>query len=184
MPSQDGPGGDHERYSEAMGVSASEARRLIDQDYADWCAQRGLTGLPVKESPHAQRITMDEYGLKLAEVVSLRAACTRRQVGAVIIGPDKRILSTGYNGMPAGEVHCSDGGCPRGASDLPLLKRSAGNSGMSIPCRALHAERNAVDWCVEHEISLEGATIYCTHEPCPDCAELCAAYNLRVVWPW
>jgi dCMP deaminase len=130
------------------------------------------------------RLTMEDYGLELAAVVARRAACTRRQVGAVIIGPDKRILATGYNGTDAGAVHCTDGGCPRGASDLPVLPRSAGNSGMAVPCIARHAERNAIDWCVEHEIDLTDATIYVTHQTCPDCAELAEHHKLRVVWPW
>lgn len=134
---------------------------------------------------------MDEYGLKLADVVKLRAACTRRQVGAVIIGPDKRIEATGYNGLEPGAMECSDGGCPRGAFTHEEIPGLLGNAGHEVPCKARHAEYNAIEWVLANahpdvDISdwLSRSTIYVTCEPCPDCEALLKEYGLRVVWPW
>jgi len=160
----------------------------MDTDYQEWAKDRGVDTLPIKE--HPTRITMDDYGLELAAVVAKRAACTRRQVGAVIIGEDKRILATGYNGTEPGAVECSDGGCPRGMSDEPIHLVSLGNNGHKVPCIAQHAEWNAVRHFLRMKSEtqaryvLRASTIYITCAPCPDCEALCKNYGLRVVWPW
>lgn len=134
------------------------------------------------------RISVDEYGAALAEVVKLRAACIRRQVGAVIIGPDKRVLATGYNGMAPGETECVDGGCPRGAYSYEQIPGFLGNGGHPVPCKAWHAERNAVTFVQQTrgaaaEFLLARSTIYITCAPCPDCRELVDSVFLRVVHP-
>ena len=157
----------------------------MDTDYQEWAKDRGVDTLPIKE--HPTRITMDDYGLELAAVVAKRAACTRRQVGAVIIGPDKRIMSTGYNGMQPGAVECSDGGCPRGAYTHEQIPGLLGNGGHEVPCTARHAERNAIEYINPRMYRpdwLPRSTIYITCQPCPDCEELCKKKRLRVVWPW
>lgn len=46
--------------------------------------------------------------MEMAEVTAKRATCARRQVGAVIVDSRGYILSTGYNGLPAGFPHCID----------------------------------------------------------------------------
>lgn len=133
------------------------------------------------------RLTIDEYGLALADVVKLRAACTRRQVGAVIIGPDKRIVATGYNGTEPGAGECVDGACPRGAYSYGEIPPFLGNSGHAVPCIAQHAERNAVDWMlmvVPRESDYGDHTLYISCPPCPDCEALALQYGLRMVWPW
>ena len=56
-----------------------------------------------------KRISKDEYYLQIAETVSLRSTCIRRQYGAVIV-KDDRIISTGYNGSARGETNCCDVG--------------------------------------------------------------------------
>ena len=127
------------------------------------------------------RISRDAYGLKLAEAAALRADCTRRQVGAVIVAPDGSILGTGYNGAPSGEPGClSDGACPRG--QLSYAEAPAGQDYEGTRCTALHAELNAVvrvgrDRC-------RGATIYVTDAPCYLCELVIKAAGIaRVVTP-
>ncbi|WP_207203789.1 deoxycytidylate deaminase [Actinomyces minihominis] len=61
--------------------------------------------------------TWDEYFLQIAHAVAARAKCTRRKVGAVIV-LDRRIIATGYNGAPPGEVDCLEGACPRAAQQI------------------------------------------------------------------
>lgn len=110
------------------------------------------------------RPTWDEYFMEIANLVQTRSTCMRRQVGAVIV-QDKRILSTGYNGAPRGCSHCTDIGCLRQKLNVPSGERHE-------LCRALHAEQNAIAQAAEHGISVQGATIYVTAQPCSMCAKI------------
>lgn len=56
----------------------------------------------------------DEWHLRGAQWLAEMGDCTRRKVGALIVGPDKRFLGLGYNGTRPGEDGCIDGACPRG----------------------------------------------------------------------
>lgn len=85
------------------------------------------------------RPTWDEYFLEIANVAKKRSTCLRRQVGAVIV-KDKRILSTGYNGVPTGIKHCKDAGCLRDKLKIPSGERHE-------LCRGSHAEQNASAKC-------------------------------------
>ncbi len=111
-----------------------------------------------------ERIPTDEYFLKIAAVVAERSTCRRRKIGAVAVR-DKQILSTGYNGAPAGMKDCLELGCLRDENNIPSGK-------MHEVCRAIHAEQNAIIQGCLHGISLEGATLYCTHTPCVLCAKM------------
>jgi dCMP deaminase len=106
----------------------------------------------------------DEYFLKVAAVVSERSTCLRHHVGAVAV-KDKHILSTGYNGAPAGLKDCLSLGCLRDELKIPSGTRHE-------ICRAVHAEQNAIIQAALHGVSLEGATIYATHTPCVLCAKM------------
>jgi dCMP deaminase len=131
----------------------------------------------------ATRISRDEYGLALVEVVKLRAACTRRQVGAVILDADGRIAATGYNGTKAKATHCTDGGCPRGAFDHTQIAPNLGNGGHQVPCVAKHAEWNAICWALDQSVHLPTSTMYVSTEPCPDCFRLAHGVGLnRILW--
>ncbi len=111
-----------------------------------------------------KRISLDEYFLKIASVVAERSTCRRHHVGAVAVR-DKRILTTGYNGAASGVKDCLELGCLRDENDIPSGERHE-------ICRAIHAEQNAVIQGSLHGVSLEGATIYCTHTPCILCAKI------------
>jgi dCMP deaminase len=106
----------------------------------------------------------DEYFLKIALVVAERSTCLRHHVGAVAV-KDKHILSTGYNGAPAGLKDCLELGCLRNELKIPSGTRQE-------ICRAIHAEQNAIIQASLHGVSLEGSTIYCTHTPCVLCAKM------------
>ena len=108
-----------------------------------------------------QRPDLDDYFMHIARVVSTRSTCLRRQVGAVIV-KGKQIVSTGYNGAPAGHAHCLEIGCAR--VGVPSGQRSE-------ICRAAHAEQNAINFAARFGIPIEGATLYTTHHPCSWCAK-------------
>lgn|SRR3990167_5762821 len=87
----------------------------------------------------------DTYFMNIAREVSTRSTCPRASVGAVIV-KDRRILSTGYNGSPPGEPHCTDVGC------IIINKHCD---------RTIHAETNAVVQAAKFGISVDGSTLYC-----------------------
>lgn len=110
------------------------------------------------------RPSWDEYFMRLAYLVSTRATCTRRKVGAVIV-KDRRVLATGYNGPPKGLAHCDVTGCIREELDIPSGERHE-------LCRGLHAEQNAIIQAAVHGVSIKDATIYVTNHPCVVCAKM------------
>lgn len=106
----------------------------------------------------------DEYFMEFARIAGKRSTCLRRAVGALIV-KDKRILATGYNGVPQGLKHCSETGCLRQKFNVPSGK-------MHELCRGLHAEQNAIIQAAVHGVSIAGSTLYCTHQPCVVCAKM------------
>ena len=107
----------------------------------------------------------------VAEAVSRRSDCERDKVGCVIVGQDRRIRATGYNGSPAGMAGC--GSCPRRTSDVAPGSCYAN-------CVAIHAELNALLFCDRDD--LPGATLYVTREPCYGCSKAIHATGvLKVV---
>jgi dCMP deaminase len=111
---------------------------------------------------------LDEYFMEIASVVAKRSTCLRNQVGALFVR-NKRILSTGYNGAPAGLLHCDEVGCAREGVESGTRHEL---------CRAVHAEQNAIIQAALHGVSIEGSTLYCTHQPCILCAKM--MINARV----
>lgn len=125
----------------------------------------------------------DTYFLGITEAVAQRADCTRRQVGAVIVDSDHRIVSTGYNGAPAGMPGClSDGACPRGQQSFRDVPPGGSYDTGPGSCVAVHAEANALlygDWA-----RYKGGVIYITDGPCDGCKRLIAGAGItRVVYP-
>jgi len=106
--------------------------------------------------------------MELAMVVAKRSTCLRNHVGAIFV-KEKRILTTGYNGAPTGLPHCDAVGCAR---------EGVASGTRHELCRAVHAEQNAIIQAALHSVSIEGATLYCTHQPCILCAKM--MINARV----
>ena len=102
--------------------------------------------------------------MKITKDVSLRSTCLKRNVGAIIV-KDFRVLSTGYNGAPKNIAHCSITGCLRKKLKVPSGQRHE-------LCRGLHAEQNAIIQAAWHGVRIEGATMYCTYQPCIICAKM------------
>lgn len=125
------------------------------------------------------RPTFDEYFLIIAKAVAARADCTRAQHGAVVVDEHRRVVSTGYNGAPAGHPGCMGGACPRAASQVE--SGSSYDTGAGS-CIAVHAEANALIY--GDATRYRGGTIYVTGRPCDGCARLIRGAGLRrAVWP-
>lgn len=120
----------------------------------------------------------DRRFMQLTEMVATWSSCYQdnRHVGAIIV-KDKRVMTTGYNGAPAGVQSCEEKGeCLRRKLQIP--------SGTKHElCFAVHAEQNAIIQAAKYGINISGATLYCTHQPCVICAKMIInAGIMRVVY--
>ena len=90
------------------------------------------------ENQNLKPLEWNDYFLDIAKTVAKRSNCIRAQVGSVIVGTDKKIKATGYNGTPSKVVSCMElGYCYRIANNIP--------SGTCYEtCRSIHAEQNAI----------------------------------------
>ncbi len=120
--------------------------------------------VPSGSSASFQRPSWDHYFMGITDLVATRSTCIRRKVGAVIV-KDKRILCSGYNGAPSGIPHCSETGCLREQMKIPSGEKHE-------LCRGVHAEQNAIIQAACHGISVRGASLYCTNQPCSICAKM------------
>ncbi len=110
------------------------------------------------------RPSWDEYFMDITRRVATRSTCLRRAVGAILVH-DKRIIASGYNGGPTGLAHCLDIGCLRERLGIP--------SGQQHElCRGIHAEQNAIIQAARYGVSIEGAVLYCTTQPCTQCTKM------------
>ncbi len=109
----------------------------------------------------------DKRFMELAQTIATWSSCyqSNRHVGAVIV-KDKRVLATGYNGAPVGVKSCEEKGeCIR-------KKLNIASGTQHEICFAVHAEQNAIAQAAKLGINIQGATLYCTHQPCVICAKI------------
>ncbi|VDO99075.1 unnamed protein product [Soboliphyme baturini] len=104
-------------------------------------------------------ISWEDYfmGIAMASAQRSKDPCT--QVGACIVNSDRKIVATGYNGMPCG---CNDDLMPWGKVGTSIL-----DTKYPYVC---HAEMNAI--MNKHAASVVGATMFVTLFPCNQCAQL------------
>ncbi len=118
----------------------------------------------------------DRRFMELAHVISSWSSCyaPNRSIGAVIV-KDKRIMTTGYNGAPQGMKTCKERGeCLRRKLGIPSGTHAE-------TCYAIHAEQNAIIQAAKLGVSIDGATLYCTHQPCSVCAKMIVNAGIRRV---
>ncbi|MES2155792.1 MAG: dCMP deaminase family protein [bacterium] len=120
-----------------------------------------------------ERPSVDQYFMDMTHLVKARGTCPRRQVGAVIV-KDKRVLTTGYNGAPRNFQHPIDVGCLRDELQIPR--------GMVADiCPCLHAEQNAIIQAATTGVSIDGADLYVTTQPCTQCSRMVANCGIKRV---
>lgn len=103
----------------------------------------------------------------MARLVASRATCSSNRSGCVVI-KDNCVLLTGHTGAIRGARHCDEVGCKR--------------DGNGVCFRAIHAEINAVAQAARRGVSLQGATVYCTHKPCRTCFQLLVASGVHNIY--
>lgn len=115
---------------------------------------------------NTERISRNEYYMKVAENVAERSTCERAKVGAILVDPHSgNIVATGFNGSVSKGPHCLEVGC--------LL-----HEGHCI--RTIHAELNAI---LHLERNYNVLYLYCTHQPCHECIKaLLGAHVYRIYY--
>jgi dCMP deaminase len=113
----------------------------------------------------------DTYFMDMARLAARRSTCLRRAVGAVLV-KDRRVLATGYNGVPSGITHCEETGCLRERMGIASGERHE-------LCRGLHAEQNAIIQAALHGVSIRDSVLYCTNLSCVICAKMLINAGVR-----
>jgi dCMP deaminase len=101
--------------------------------------------------------------MKVAETFANLSSAKRLQVGAIVV-KDDRIISIGYNGMPSGWDNCCE------------------DEHNKTKPEVLHAEANAITKLAKSNESGNGATLFCTHQPCIDCAKLIYQSGIKEIY--
>lgn len=107
--------------------------------------------------------------MSMAMALRAESKCVSLQVAAMIMR-DSRIISTGVNGTPAGYINCCDIHDERGPDHTSWSE-----------VHEIHAEMNAILFAAKHGVSVEGATMYVTTEPCHQCLKNTAAAGINRV---
>lgn len=102
----------------------------------------------------------DSTFIEIAKTIAKESKCISLQVGAVIV-KDDRIISMGYNGTISGTINCNEAFTQ---GHFARKEHSAWSDAHEI-----HAEMNAIMFAAKNGISVNGATLYSTHEPCDQC---------------
>ena len=130
--------------------------------------------------------------MQIAYLVSQESKCVSWKVGAVI-EKGGRIVSTGYNGSPAGGVNCCDHAEEQGWLVPKYNKEWPHNNHIALASEhrdehskwsakhEIHAELNAILYAAKNGTSIEGATMYITLSPCPDCAKAITQSGIKQV---
>ncbi|MBF0369851.1 MAG: dCMP deaminase family protein [Magnetococcales bacterium] len=114
----------------------------------------------------------DQHWMEAAQLAAQMSTCASgRKVGAVFVR-DKRLLATGFNGVPSGYPHPTT--CARREAGVPS------GQGLDL-CVCAHAEANGVANAARYGMSLEGATVYVTCQPCAACMGMLANVGVNKV---
>ena len=112
-------------------------------------------------------ISWDEYFMGMAVLSALRSKDPSTKVGAVIVSPDNKVISIGYNGMPR-------------QLDEDKLSWNKGEGLDSKYLYVCHAEFNAI---LNTQVggTLKGARLYVTLFPCNECTKAIIQTGIKEV---
>lgn len=128
--------------------------------------------------------------MQIAYLVSQESKCVSWKVGAVI-AKNGRIISTGYNGSPAGGVNCCDHAAEQNwtVGTYNPVPPHTNKVQLKAECRDLHskwsahneihAELNAILYAARNGTAIEGATMYVTLSPCNNCTKAIAQSGIK-----
>lgn len=111
--------------------------------------------------------------LNIAEEISKNSNCVSFQVGAVLV-KDKRIISTGYNGTPAGFINCNE--------YFQNKTYTREEHHVFSEKFEIHAELNTIIYAARSGISIQNSDIYITHQPCSNCLKMLAGAGIKNIY--
>lgn len=121
--------------------------------------------------------TWDETFIEIAEKYAEHSSCAKYHVGAIITR-DKRIISTGYNGVAAGQKHCSE---VFKNIDFKKDKILSEKHHQWSLIHEIHAEVNAILFAARNGVSVADSTIYVTLQPCSQCCKSIISAGIKRV---
>jgi dCMP deaminase len=128
--------------------------------------------------------------MTIAETVAQQSSAKRLQVGAIIVKED-RIISIGYNGMPAGWTNECENTIfvldeEVMGTDMVFLGYTRSQNGNWFKTvtkdEVIHAEANAIAKLARSTEAGEGSTMFLTHAPCIQCAKQIYAAGIKSVY--
>ena len=115
-----------------------------------------------------------EVYMKVAEDFANLSHARKLKVGAIIV-KDNRIISVGYNGMPSGwDNECEDAVTEEGEYEAHVWYKTKPE--------VIHAEMNAIAKVAASTESAQGASMFCTHTPCTECAKMIVQAGIKEVF--
>jgi len=146
---------------------------------------KDLLHIPEKVSP--KDIDLRDVFMNLAFMLSLKSTCRRAKAGCVIT-KDQRIISVGYNGVPPKQKECIERDeCRQKGSKIPfalnIWEPQENIEVVSEGCfDSLHAETNALGFCLQNGINTSGSIIYLTMAPCKSCAQMMVSSGVKRIY--
>lgn len=119
--------------------------------------------------------------MNTAKIFAELSHARRLKVGAIVV-KDNRIVSIGYNGMPAGWENNCEYEEEILVSDLEKGNRLEKTGQLKTKPEVLHAETNAIAKLARSTESGDGATMFITHSPCIECAKLIYQSGISAVY--
>lgn len=120
-----------------------------------------------------KQLKKDLVYLKMAHDLATLSHCAKIQVGAIMVLKG-RVIGSGINGTPEGHPNCDE----IHVGDFDHATHRSWSD-----ANELHAEMNLIAFAAKEGISLEGATIYSTLQPCSQCTKnLTASGAIRIVY--
>jgi dCMP deaminase len=121
---------------------------------------------------------MQQAYMQTAKIFAELSHARRLHVGAIVVRDD-RIISIGYNGMPAGwDNNCEDESVELYSGHEGAIHRTV----LKTKPEVLHAESNAISKLARSSESGDGSVMFVTHAPCIDCAKLIFQSGIRQVF--
>jgi dCMP deaminase len=116
-----------------------------------------------------------------AERFAQLSSAKRLQVGAVVV-KDNRIISIGYNGMPAGWTNDCEKRVYTLTQPAEFLDEDGSSYNVVTKDEVIHAEANAIAKLASSNDSGKGAEMFITHAPCIHCAKMIYGAGINKVY--